>query len=222
MTGGAARGRLLVYGAGGHAKVVIDIIERAGQYDIAGLLDDDQALHGQEVFGYRVLGALEQLDGDRNQGCHLIVALGSNELRLHVSDLVGKAGYGFATAVHPSAQIARGVSIGPGTVVMAGAVINSDSILGQHVVVNTGASVDHDCSLGDFSQVAPGAHLAGNVTLDTMAYVGIGASVIPGVRIGAGAMIGAGAAVVRDIPEGVTAVGVPARVVRRPAGKRSP
>jgi len=203
---------LLIYGASGHAKVVIDIVERQGIYQILGLVDDSRERWGQEFCGYRVLGGKEILT--HHQRCGLLVAIGDNVARQRVQLSAKALGYELVTAVHPSASIARDVSLGPGTVIMAQVAINSGTIIGEGVIVNTGATIDHDCRIGDFAHISPGVHLAGNVTVGALTQVGIGACAIPGVRIGERTLIGAGAAVVTDIPDGVVAVGVPARVIK--------
>lgn len=203
---------LLIYGASGHAKVVIDIVERQGVYRIIGLIDDAPERHGQEFFGYRVLGGQEVLKGHRR--CGILVAIGDNKARERIHNQVKALGYELAQAIHPSVQRARDVSIGPGTVIMAQVAINSGTVIGEGVIVNTGATIDHDCRVGDFAHIAPGVHLAGNVTVGALTQIGIGACAIPGVRIGERTLIGAGAAIVTDIPDGVVAVGVPARVMR--------
>jgi len=135
--------KIFVFGASGHAKVVIDIIERQGLYEIAFLADDDPALKGKEIYNYQVIGGKpELLATDIRQG---IVAIGSNRARGSVTTWLKANGFELVTVLHPSAQLARGVNIGNGTVVMAGAVINSDTSIGNDVIVNTRASIDHDC-----------------------------------------------------------------------------
>lgn len=203
---------LLIYGASGHAKVVIDIVERQGLYEIIGLIDDAPERHGQEFCGYRVLGGQEALD--EHDRCAILIAIGDNKARERIHAHVKARGYELAQAIHPSAQIARDVSIGSGTVIMAQVAINSGTIIGEGTIVNTGATIDHDCRIGDFAHISPGVHLAGNVTVGALTQIGIGACAIPGVRIGERTLIGAGAAVVTDIPDGVVAVGVPARVIK--------
>ncbi len=203
---------LLVYGASGHAKVVIDIVEQQGVYKIAGLLDDAPERQEREFFGYRVLGGQEVLD--KPQRCSILIAVGDNKARKKLQERAKALGYKPVVATHPSARVARDVSVGPGTVIMAQVAINSGTIIGEGVIVNTGATIDHDCRIGDFAHISPGAHLAGNVTVGALTHIGIGACAIPGVRIGERTLIGAGAAVVTDIPDGVVAVGVPARVIK--------
>jgi sugar O-acyltransferase (sialic acid O-acetyltransferase NeuD family) len=204
---------VLIYGAGGHAKVVIDIVEHQGLYEIIGLIDDAPQCHGQEFFGYRVLGGQEILSQHRH--CSILIAIGDNATREKLQEVVKALGYELATAVHPSACLGREVSIGPGTVIMAQAAINAGTVIGEGVIVNTGATIDHDCWISDFAHISPGVHLGGNVAVGRLTQIGIGACAIPGVRIGERSIVGAGAAVVTDIPDGVVAVGVPAKAIKR-------
>jgi sugar O-acyltransferase (sialic acid O-acetyltransferase NeuD family) len=209
--------KIVVFGASGHAGVVVDIIEKQGLYAIAGLIDSFLPA-GQERLGYRVLGTEHDLP-DLIGGHGIaggVVAIGANITRCRMASRIldRLPDFRFVSAVHPSAQIARGVSIGPGTVVMAGAVINTNTQIGEHCIVNTRASVDHDCVLERFSSLGPGAVTGGNVRLGEYSVLALGASVIHGRTIGAHAVVGAGATVINDIPELVVAYGTPAVVKR--------
>lgn len=208
---------IFLFGAGGHGRVVFDVIERQGQYQVVAVLDD-AAGSEQMFFGIPVsegrdrLAQLARLGPERG-----IVAIGDNHSRAHMARLVVDAGLGFVTAVDPSAQIGRDVVLGPGTVVMPGVVVNTGTWIGEQVILNTSCSVDHDCRVGAFVHVSPGAHIGGHCTIGEGSHIGIGASVIQGIRIGARVTIGAGAVAVDDIPDGVVAVGVPARPIRSEA-----
>lgn len=205
------KSKIFVYGASGHAKVVIDIIEKQGCYEIAFLVDDDAALEGSTVYGYHVIGGRQQLI---NSNIRLgIVAVGNNKARSAVSSWLADNGFKMITAIHPSASIARGVVIGSNTVIMAGAVINSDCYIGFDVIVNTRASIDHDCSIGNGVHIAPGATLCGTVLIGDGSFICAGATIIPNLNIGAGVTVGAGTTVISDIYDNVTAVGSPARII---------
>jgi acetyltransferase EpsM len=210
---------LVIWGAGGHALVVADIIHLTQDYVIAGFLDSvNPARSGQAFCGASVLGGEEQLERLRRIGVeHIIVAVGDGRARLHLAKLARSKGLQLASAVHPRAVVAKGVPIGAGTVVAAGAVVGPGTVIGENVIVNTCASVDHECAIGDGAHIAPGAHLGGGVTVGCRAHVGIGAAVRERIRIGAGSLVGAGAVVVSDVPVDVVAFGVPARVVWRVA-----
>ncbi len=209
--------KLVIWGASGHARVVADIVVRAGLYEIAGFLDDVHPERRGEPFGpARVLGGGDSLPTLRDQGVtHAIVGIGSCKARMSLSDRILEAGLELATAIHPSAVLASDVKVGPGSVIAAQAVVNPGAQLGTSVIVNTSASVDHDCSVGDFVHLAPGVRLAGDVSVGRATWVGIGSVVIEKRRIGEDCLVGAGSVVVRDIPDGTVAYGNPARPKRR-------
>ncbi|MEW5773698.1 MAG: acetyltransferase [Thermodesulfobacteriota bacterium] len=215
---------IVIVGASGHGKVVADIVEQAGQCRIAGFLDRDRPAGG-EFFGLPVLGAeadLPRLVKDLDLG-GMLVAIGDNWTRARVAGELARLAPGlpFVSAVHPAARLARGAVVGPGAVVMAGAVLNSDCRVGAHCIVNTGASLDHDGVMGDFSSLAPGAALGGNVRIGAYSAVSIGACVAHGITVGEHAVVGAGAVVLGDLPDRRVAYGAPARVVReRQPGER--
>lgn len=191
---------MILYGASGHAKVIIEILEALGK-KIDFIVDDNEEVNS--LLGYEVR---------RNTGQYeaAIIAIGNCSVRrLKVSELNVEK---WETAIHPSAVISHRASIGEGTVVMAGAVINSCARIGRHCIVNTGASVDHDATLEDFVHVAPHATLAGGVSVGEGSWIGAGSVVKQGIRIGRNCMIGAGSVVVKDIPDDVTAYGNPCRI----------
>ena len=207
-----AKEKLIVFGAGGHAKVVIDIIEQQGSYEIAGLLDDDPRHQGKNFFAYPVLGTRADLPALLSaQLCHAIVTIGDNASRAAVAAHLNLLGWRFASAIHPRASIGRGVSIGPGSVIMAGCVVNADAYLGAQVIVNTGATVDHDCHVEDAVHIAPGCHLCGDVSVGRGTLLGAGSTVTPGVSIGSGVLVGAGSTVIRDVADSAKVSGTPAR-----------
>lgn len=208
------KNKLLIYGAGGHGKVVLDIVEQEDRYNIAGFIDDNPAKQGKNFCGYPVLGDFNFLNKTA-RNYQLILAVGDKRTRSRLWSRLKKLGYKLASAVHPSAQVGRDVSIGPGSVLMANTVVNPGTKVGVNVIINTGATIDHDCLIQDYVNIAPGAHLAGNVQVGEFSHIGIGASVIQGIKIGKNTIIGAGAAVIRDIPSDVIAVGVPAEVIKR-------
>jgi len=207
---------LVIWGASGHARVVADVMRLAGQYEIAGFLDDGRPeRYGATFCGAPILGGAELLPCLRETGVeHVIVAVGDCRTRLRLAEAARRHGFKLATAIHPRAVVASDVQLGPGSVVAAGAVINPGTQIGENAIINTAAGVDHDCVLADGVHIGPGARLAGEVRVGRASQVSIGATVVNGVKIGAGSLVGAGAVVVGDVPDGVVAYGVPARVIR--------
>lgn len=210
----------MIWGAGGHAEVVADIIRQCGTHQIAAFVDDiTPKLREDSFLGAPLLknkADLEKLLGAGTR--ELIVAVGDGEMRLRLAGEARRLGFRLGVAIHPRATLAPTASLGAGSVLAAGAVVNPGAILGENVIINTSASVDHGCVLEDGVHICPGAHLAGKVTVGRGAWIGIGATVIERVRIGEWAFIGAGAVVVADIPARTLARGVPAKVARRLAG----
>jgi acetyltransferase EpsM len=210
--------KVIIWGAGGHALVVSDLLRCHGGYEITGFLDDaNPARHGQPFCGATILGGREVLPKLRERGvAHAILAFGDNAARLRVADAVRQAGLELVPAVvHPRATVAEGVAIGAGSVVFAGAVVNTAARIGENVIINTAASVDHECVIGDGAHLSPGVRLGGKVNVGRGTWMAIGAVVAPGVSIGEASIVGAGAVVLEDVPPGVVAFGVPARVQRR-------
>lgn len=203
---------IVIFGAGGHAQVVIDILELMGVYRIAGIYDDSPSLVGKVIAGYPVLGLIDsKLVAQKG-----IIGVGVNHHRENIAEKVMRYNpdFEFVNAIHPSAVIGKNVILGEGTAVMAGSVINPNAVIGPHSIINTMASVDHDCVLEPFASIAPGAHLGGNVHVGARTFVGMSATVIHNVHIGHDTVIGAGATVVKDIPNHVVAYGSPAKPIR--------
>lgn len=200
--------RLVIIGSGGHGRVIADIAEKNGYTDILFLDDNPNA---KVCAGYAVVGgcgeAASYPDAD------FIVAIGNARVRRKIQTELAEKGLRTVSLIHPAAVIASHVQIGKGSVVMAGAVVNPYAEIGEGCIINTCASVDHDCRIGDFVHVAVGAHLAGTVTVGEGSWIGAGATVSNNVEIVANCMIGAGAVVLKDITQGGTYVGIPAKVL---------
>lgn len=194
---------VLLYGASGHARVIIDILERSG-ITVGGLVDDNEAV--TELDGYAV--RRRPVAGDQ-----IIISIGNNRIRKKIAAQL--AGSNFALAIHPSAVIASHTRINEGTVIMANVAINPGAVLGKHVIVNTNASVDHDCEIDDYVHISPNVALCGNVRVGEGTHIGAGAVVIPGIRIGRWCTIGAGSVVIRDVPDGTTLVGNPGKIIKK-------
>ena len=206
--------RVLLVGAGGHARVCLEALRDSGAEVIAALSSDRSAVPGLglEVIGLDTQFAefAEELGADGG-----FVAIGDNRVRARFAALIAGTGMSLPAARSRSAIVAADVTVGDGSLILPGAVINAATQVGDGTIVNTNASVDHDCIVGDFVHIAPGTAIGGGVTIEADAMIGIGATVIPGITIGEGAMVGAGAVVIRDVPAGATVVGNPAREIGR-------
>lgn len=200
---------LVVLGAGGHGKVVADILLSAGE-PVAGFLDDSKPA-GTMVMGLAVLGSTGEWLASR-PGARVALGIGDNAARERAAVACADAGAELVTAIHPSAVVSRSARIEPGVVVMALAVVNADASVGRGTILNTGCIVEHDCVVGSFAHVSPNAALAGTCRLGARAHLGIGAAMLPGTSIGDDTVIGGGAVVVTSLPARVVAFGVPARV----------
>jgi sugar O-acyltransferase (sialic acid O-acetyltransferase NeuD family) len=218
-----ARPKLLVIGSSGHASVLVDAIELAGVYDVAGYLDDTLE-QGTDRRGYPVLGGLN--DAASVCGDQLIesvvIAIGDNWWRRKVfCDLAQKCPHlGFPVIKHPSALVAASAEVGKGTAILAGSHVGPGSRVGVFCIINTSSSIDHDCTMHNFASIAPGVFTGGLVKIGECSAIGVGANISDRISIGSHAVVGTGAVVVRDIPDLVVAYGNPARVQRpRPQGE---
>lgn len=203
---------LWILGAGGHAKVVIDTVSAAGEFNPLGVLDDSESATGTRLWRLSVHGPISRQSILRLRIDTAVIAIGDNRAREDIARRL-QGDVEWASIVHPRAVVAAGVLIGPGSVVAAGSVIQPDSRIGEHVIVNTASSIDHDCMVGDFAHIGPGARLTGCVSIGEGVLVGAGVTIVPGVSVGEHSTIGAGSVVLRDVPSHAVAVGVPARVV---------
>ena len=204
--------RLAILGAGGHGSVVADCAERLGWSEIV-FFDDNPAaeLRGPWALagtGAELLASVAEFDA-------FVVGIGINRIRLDRQRALLAAGGMAATLIHPAATVSRHAAIGVGSVVFAGAVVNAGATVGQACILNTSCSVDHDNQLADGVHVSPGAHLGGGVLIGEASWIGLGAAVREGISIGRDVVVGAGAVVVGDVVNGLTAVGNPAREMKR-------
>lgn len=201
---------IAVIGAGGHAKVVLATLQAAG-FTAFVVYDDSPDKWGTEMMGVPVRGPVERVVEDGVP--RAVIAIGDNAIRRRLS--IKLRGIEWLTVVHPYAWVHSSAKLGVGTVVFAGAVIQPEARIGDHVIVNTAATIDHECVVGDYAHIAPGAHLAGRVEVGEGTFIGMGCNVIQCLQIGKWSTVGAGAVVTKPIPDQVTAVGVPARVIKR-------
>jgi len=203
---------LVIVGASGHGKVVADIALLMGQYENVYFMDD--FAHHSECMGIPIIGKTDNID-EWLETADFFVAIGNTNIRKCLLEKIQSKKASIATLVHPNAVIGSNVTIGEGTVVMAGVVLNADCCVGKGCIINTGATVDHDCIIGDYVHVSVGAHVAGTVSVGECTWIGAGAVISNNVSILGDCTIGAGAVVVGDIETSGTYVGVPARKINR-------
>jgi sugar O-acyltransferase (sialic acid O-acetyltransferase NeuD family) len=204
---------LVIVGAGGHARVILDIAQSL-DHPVFAFVDKRKAVSA--IDGIPVVGSIHELSGNP-EGYEFVVGIGDNFIRARaIASLIAVLPeIRFATLVHPSATIARSCLVDIGTVVMAAAVVNPGSRIGKHCIVNTQASIDHDNEIGNFVSLAPRSVTGGNVVVADYSAICLGASVVHGAKIGKHSIVGAGAVVLKDIPEFSVAIGVPARISRK-------
>lgn len=208
--------KLVIWGASGHGKVVLDIARaKCDSCDVV-FIDDDSQKKFWEFQGCRVAGGATELAILRCSGyAHFVVAIGSNAARAACFQAACKMEIEPLTLVHPTAAVSPSASIGPGTVVMPNAVINPDSVIGANCIINSGAIVEHDCRIANHVHLSPGVALGGNVRIGAYSHLGLHATVLPGIEIGESAIVGAGAVVLEYVAPDDKVVGVPARSLQR-------
>ncbi len=227
----------LIWGAGAQGRVALELLQDVHPGSVVCLADDDARIVGRTVSGVPVLDRTAALHwAKRCSNFHsgacgaaaigrclpasgdapvrVLVAVGHNHHRLRLAHELAGAGLGFGTLIHPKAAVAASACVGDGTLVAPCAVVGSGAEVGPHVLIGSGAVVEHDCVLHEAVAISPGVRMAGRVHIGRTAFVGVGVTLCPRVRIGEGAIVGAGAVVTRDVPAGMLAFGVPARVVR--------
>lgn len=195
---------MYLYGASGHAKVIIDIIKSNGE-TVHGLYDDNDELHSLKEI------PVHHDKGQITEYTPLIISIGSNTIRYKIA---GALSADYQIAIHRSSIIAPSAKFEKGTVVMAGAVVNADTSIGKHSIINTKASVDHDCKIASFAHISPGVTICGGVSIGEGTHIGAGATIIPNINVGKWVTVGAGAVVTKDIPDHAVVVGIPGKIIR--------
>lgn len=210
--------RVVIIGAGAHGREVAEILRQQARQGAAiralGFVDDDRNLHGLTIDDLPVLGDWTWFEGVDRGEVAVVCASGFSRTRRQMAERAAALGLSFANAISPLAHLSPRARIGEGVVVYPNGVACLGASIGDHALLNSGAVVSHDTEVGPYSTLNPGVNLAGNVSIGEGCYLGIGCSVIQGVSIGAWTIVGAGATVIRDLPEGVTAVGVPAEIIK--------
>lgn len=194
---------LYLFGAGGHSKVIIEIAELLN-INISGLIDNHSKL--DHLFNYPVFSEIPE------EILSIIIAVGNNKIRKEIAE--ANLNFRYKSLIHPESIISSRSKIGEGSVIMGGVTINSEVEIGKHCIINTNASIDHECKISDYVHISPNAALAGNVEIQEGTQIGIGACVIQDIKIGKWCTIGAGAVIIEDIPDNVTVVGNPGKIIK--------
>ena len=196
---------IALIGAGGHCKVIIDLLNELNQYNIIGIYDDNKI---GEFSGYKILGKLEEIDKRIE---YFIIAIGNDQIRKHIYE---KYNYlNWDTLIHPKSIVSKTAKIDIGTVVFAGAVIQTEVIIGKHCIINTNCNIDHESIIGNFSSICPGVTICGNVKIGELSFIGANATIIQCIKIKDNCIIGAGSVIIRDIESNKKVIGNPGRII---------
>lgn len=204
---------VIIVGAGAHSKVIIDIIQESNEFAIKGLIDEHV---GQELVGIPIIGNDDMLTQLYNENVrYAFVAIGNNQVRKKIQRRLQEIGYELINAISKGAIISKSVSIGVGVAIMPGAVINTQAKIKDGCIINTAATIDHDTVINSFAHIAPGTHVCGSSSIGEVSFLGVGTNVIDKVSVGDNTIIGAGSTVICNIPSNCTAVGTPAKIIKR-------
>jgi sugar O-acyltransferase (sialic acid O-acetyltransferase NeuD family) len=210
--------KIVIIGAGGHARETLGIflerIEQGEGWEVLGFIDENPSNHGRRLDGFPVLGDFDWFKDVGQEDVRVICAVGTPQVCRQLVHKARSLGLQFISAVSPRARISPYARIGQGVIIFPNVIVNSGATIGDFTTLNVAVTVSHDTVVDNFCNINPGAHLAGNVTVGEGCYIGMGANIIQGISIGPWSIIGAGAVVVRDMPANVTAVGVPAKVIK--------
>ena len=205
----------ILIGGGGHAKSVADTVKTLGLYNIIGIVTKDK----EDWNEFKWLGGDDKLQSIYEAGITTAIMaigyLGEGKTRRVVFDSLKEIGFTIPAIVDSTAIVSSDTVIGEGTFIGKGVIVNAGSSIGKATIINTGAIIEHECRIGDFSHIAVGTRLCGRVNVGEDAFIGAGATVIQCINVGNGVKVGAGSAVISDIEDGVTAVGIPSKVLRK-------
>ncbi|WP_251555325.1 acetyltransferase [Neobacillus muris] len=204
--------QVVIVGNGGHAKVIIDLLNSSSQFEIIGCTSSSSK--GTYTAGVPIIGDDTILPQLFDQGIkHAFIAIGDNQIRKKLFEKLKQLHFEFVNAISPFSYIAPSVSLGTGIAVMPGAVINTDSKIKDNVIINTGSTIDHDNVIEEHAHIAPGSHLAGHVTVGEGAFIGTGTKIIPEITIGQWSIAGAGSVIIRNVESHTKVAGVPAKKI---------
>lgn len=205
---------LLIVGAGGHGKIVADIARNLGRWGNIAFFDD-QYPGSTTVSEWEIIGKISDAKNYIKEFPEAVVAIGANSVRLALLKKLSSEGFRFPVLIHPDASVSRSATLGAGTIVCVQSAIDIDTNIGMGTIINAGATIAHDCLLGDGVHVSPGGRVSGGVTVGECTWLGSGAIVKELVSIGRNVIVGAGSVVIRDVPDQVTVVGVPSRIIKK-------
>ena len=195
---------IIIIGAGGHSKVIIDIIRELGNYSIVGIYDDNKTGY---FSGIKIIGKIAEIDNKKNE--YFIIGIGNDKIRKNIAEEYNQLKW--ATLIHPKTIIAKTAIIKEGSVVCAGAIIQTEVEVGKHCIINTNCSIDHESTIGDYCSICPSSTICGQVKVGESSFIGANSTIIQIIEIGKECIIGAGSVVIRNIPNNSKAVGNPAR-----------
>ena len=210
--------KVVILGAGGFARETLWIFREANEekneWEVLGFIDENRENHGKIICNLPILGGFEWFDNNNWNDLYIINSIGTPRTKKEVLDKAIKRKLKFCSIIHPSVRMSQYIEIGKGTIITSGNILTTQIKIGNHVILNLDCTVGHDSIIEDYSTIAPGVHISGNVHIEEGVDIGTGAVIIQGITIGAWSIIGAGAAVISDIPSNVTAVGIPAKLIK--------
>jgi len=214
---------IIIIGAGGHSRVVYDILWHDHNLDVVAFVDNTVRGSEEAIMGVPVTGGHEEIPElvEENNISGFIIAVGDNEIRCKHYNKLLEMGLEPVSAIHPEAYISKTATIGPGTVVAPGVAVSTNVEVGENSILNTGSLVDHETSIGPHTHIAPGSTVAGRVKIDEMSFIGMGSTIRDSVRVGSNATVGAGSVVLEEVPPNVTVAGTPAEIKNQKDTKHS-
>lgn len=208
------KNKLVIVGAGGHARVVASVLDYHSEWEVVGVADRNESNLNEIIYKYRIITTWDRLYELRKQGInHAVLAIGDNKEREEMFYYVKELGFTVTTLIHPTAFTEKSILLGEGTLVCAGVVLSTEVKVGENSIINTGALVDHETKIGNHVHVGPGVVISGRVDVGDYSFLGVGTRVIDKIKIGRNVVAGAGSVVINNIPNNVTVAGVPARVI---------